>query len=259
MATLGSILRLARQRKRLKQRHVAAELGISVPAVGQWERDEVKPIQANLLDVCRYLQIDPGAAMIGILKDTSGAGRAGAGDEVDGGHIDSEAIAAALENDDESVNQADPPFEGAVAQITGRMGGGSTGEVITLHAGEMRTIEPVAAWWSIPPEALSGFGFRDIMPRHIVGWFMDGASMEPTIQRTDVVFIDTRRRSPDPEGIFAVDYGEGRTLKRISVIRSPEGVKFELRSDNADRFKPVIRAADEVTIFGRYLFRFTVF
>lgn len=258
MATLGSVLRAARLRKGWKQRQVAAALDISVPAVGQWERNEVKPTQENLLDVCRALGIDAGAAMIGVLKDVPGSARS-RGEKPDGGHIDSEAIAAALDNDELSVRQSEPPFDGAVAQITGQMGGGSTGEVITLHAGEMQTIEPVAAWWSIPPEALSGFGFRDIMPKHIVGWFMDGASMEPTIQRTDVVFIDTRRRLPDPEGIFAVDYGEGRTLKRISVIRSLGGVKFELRSDNAERFAPIVRAADEVTIFGRYLFRFTVF
>lgn len=258
MATLGSVLRSARQRKGWKQREVAAALKISVPAVGQWERDEVNPTQQNLIEVCHALGIDPGAAMIGVLKDAR-AGLRAKDDRPDGGHIDSEAIAAALDNDERSIKQSEPPFEGAVAQITGQMGGGSTGEVITLHAGEMQTIEPVAAWWSIPSEALAGFGFRDILPRHIVGWFMDGASMEPTIQRTDVVFIDTRRRSPDPEGIFAVDYGEGRTLKRISVIRSSEGVKFEMRSDNAERFAPIVRAADEVTIFGRYLFRFTVF
>ncbi|MFG1255906.1 LexA family transcriptional regulator [Xanthobacter flavus] len=174
-------------------------------------------------------------------------------------HIDSEDIAASLDRDSESIRQTEPPFDGAIAQITGHIGGGSTGEVVTMPAGDMQTIEPVAAWWKIPGEALTGFGFRDIMPAHIVGWFMDGASMEPTIQRTDVVFIDTRRRAPDPEGIFAVDYGEGRTLKRIRVMRTPEGVKFELRSDNAERFSPVTCAPDEVTIFGRYLFRFTVF
>ncbi len=181
------------------------------------------------------------------------------GKSLDAEHIDSEAIAASLDHDSDSIRQAEPPFEGAVAQITGHMGGGSTGEVVTMPAGDMQTIEPVAAWWKIPGEALTGFGFRDIMPAHIVGWFMDGASMEPTIQRTDVVFIDTRRRAPDPEGIFAVDYGEGRTLKRIRVLRTPEGVKFELRSDNSARFDPVTCAPDEVTIFGRYLFRFTVF
>ena len=177
----------------------------------------------------------------------------------DGEHIDSQDIAASLDYDGDAPRQNQPPFAGAVAQITGRMGGGSTGEVITLSAGEMQTQEPVAAWWSVPSEALSGFGFRGVMPQHIVGWFMDGASMEPTIKRTDVVFIDTRRREIDPEGIFAVDYGEGRTLKRIRVLRTREGVRFELHSDNSALFAPQTYAPDEVTIFGRYLFRFTVF
>lgn len=236
-------------------RDVAKAVGVSISAVGQWERNEDTPSTDNLRKVCQFLRIDPGAALIGRVHDLSRPRLAAA----EGEHIDSEQVAASLDYDGGAPRQAEPPFEGAVAQITGRMGGGSTGEVVTLNVGEMQTIEPVAAWWSIPGEALAGFGFRGALPHHIVGWFMDGPSMEPTIQRTDVVFIDTRRREPDSEGIFAVDFGEGRTLKRIRILRTAEGAKFELHSDNAARFGPLVYAPEEVTIFGRYMFRFTVF
>lgn len=174
-------------------------------------------------------------------------------------HISSDEIALSMDHSGESTRLDEPPFEGAVPQSTGWMGGGSTGEVITLHAGEMQVIEPVAAWWKIPDEALSGFGFRGVRQKHIVAWPMDGSSMEPTIQRTDIVFIDTRRTNPDPEGIFALDYGEGRTLKRIRVKRDGDDVRLVLVSDNSALFPPMEYSPDEVKIFGRYLFRFTAF
>lgn len=176
-----------------------------------------------------------------------------------GDHIDSEALAASLDADPDAPWKSAPPFEEAIAQVTGYIGGGSTGEVITLSAGEMETVEPVAAWWRVPREALSGFGFHGALPQHIVGWFMDGSSMEPTIQRTDVVFIDTRRIKPDPDGIFALDYGEGRTLKRIKLKHTDAGPRYLLLSDNSDRFPPLEYSVDEVKIIGRYLFRFTVY
>lgn len=174
-------------------------------------------------------------------------------------HIDSETVAANLGVDVQAPWQHEPPFEEAIAQVTGHIGGGSTGEVITLSAGEMQTLEPVAAWWRVPQQALSGFGFQGALPRHIVGWFMDGSSMEPTIQRTDVVFIDTRRVKPDPDGIFAVDFGEGRTLKRIQTKKTDTGIRYVLKSDNANHFPPMEYDVDEVKIIGRYLFRFTVY
>lgn len=246
MSDLGTVLREARKRRNLVLRDVAAGVGVSISAVGQWERNDDRPSTENLRRVCALLRIDLGCALVGKLKDAPGSGR-----DV-GEHIDSQDIAARLDQDALNPRRTEPPFSGAIAQISGRMGGGSTGEVITIQAGEMQTIEPVAAWWGIPR------AFTGLPSEHIAGWLMEGDSMEPTIQRTDVVFIDTRRQRVEPDGIWAVDYGLGRTLKRIKVKRTDSGTRWVLMSDNP-RYEPEEYEPDEVTVFGRFLFRFTVF
>jgi len=171
-------------------------------------------------------------------------------------HIPSEDVAASMDYDSSSVEMSKPPFQNAIAQITGHIGAGSTGEVVVLHAGEMQSIEPVAGWWHIPPAALRTFG--GVSAESIAAWPNNGDSMEPTILRTDIVFINTGENTLKPDGIWAVDYGQGRTLKRIRAVKRGKNVRWILSSDN-DRYPPEEFSPDEVTIFGRYFFRCTVY
>ncbi|MDB5603541.1 MAG: putative phage repressor [Bradyrhizobium sp.] len=148
------------------------------------------------------------------------------------------------------------PFPDALPQMIGRIGGGSTGAVITIDVGEMQSREEVGEWWRIPPAVLRGLARSDVAST--VGFAMDGDSMEPTIQRTDIVFVDTKRRDIEPDGIWALDYGLGRTLKRVMVQRIDGNTRYILKSDNPaypdQQYDP-----GEVTIFGRYVGRFSVF
>lgn len=157
---------------------------------------------------------------------------------------------------DPPITELDRPFPDALPQMVGRIGGGSTGAVITIDVGEMQSREEVGEWWRIPPVILRGLARSDVSKT--VGFAMDGDSMEPTIQRTDIVFIDTGRRKIEPDGIWALDYGLGRTLKRVSVERVDGNTRYILKSDNKaypdQPFDP-----EEVTIFGRYVGRFSVF
>lgn len=157
---------------------------------------------------------------------------------------------------DTPVTELDRPFPDALPQMVGRIGGGSTGAVITIDVGEMQTREEVGEWWRIPPVVLRGLARSDVA--RTVGFAMDGDSMEPTIQRTDIVFIDTGRQKIEPDGIWALDYGLGRTLKRVSAERVDGEIRYVLKSDNKaypdQSFSP-----EEVTIFGRYVGRFSVF
>lgn len=150
----------------------------------------------------------------------------------------------------------DKPFPDAIAQMLGNIGGGSTGAVITIDLGEMQTREPVGAWWRIPPMVLRGLARSD--PSRTVAFAMDGDSMEPTIQRTDIVFIDTGRQKVEPDGIWALDYGLGRTMKRVLVRKTKDGVRYVLKSDNGS-YPDEEYSPEEVTIFGRYIGRFSVF
>jgi transcriptional regulator with XRE-family HTH domain len=157
---------------------------------------------------------------------------------------------------DRPTTELDRPFPDALPQMSGRIGGGSTGVVITIDIGEMQTREEVGDWWRIPPAVLRGLMRADVAKT--VGFVMDGDSMEPTIQRTDIVFIDTGRQKIEPDGIWAVDYGLGRTLKRVAVERSDGHIRYVLKSDNK-MYPDQAFAPEEVTVFGRYVGRFSVF
>ncbi len=56
--TLGSTLRTARKMKCLGQSEIAAQMGVTVQAVSQWERDETTPSGMNLLKLSGVLGID---------------------------------------------------------------------------------------------------------------------------------------------------------------------------------------------------------
>ncbi len=157
---------------------------------------------------------------------------------------------------DKPVTERDRPFPDALPQMTGRIGGGSTAAVITVDVGEMQAREEVGEWWRIPPSVLRGLARADVSKT--VGFVMDGDSMEPTIQRTDIVFVDTGRRKVEPDGIWAVDYGLGRTLKRVAVERNDGQIRYVLKSDNK-MYPDQSFAPEEVTVFGRYIGRFSVF
>jgi transcriptional regulator with XRE-family HTH domain len=152
--------------------------------------------------------------------------------------------------------ERDRPFPDALPLMSGRMGGGSTGAVITYDVGEMQAREEVSGWWHVPGTVLRGLARAE--PSRTVSFLMGGDSMEPTIKRTDVVFIDTNRQTIEPDGIWALDYGLGRTLKRVAVEREDGHVRYVLKSDN-EMYPDQAFSPDEVTIFGRYIGRFSVF
>ena len=155
------------------------------------------------------------------------------------------------------ATESDKPFPDALPQMLGRMGAGSTGAVITIDVGEMQSREEVGEWWRIPPAVLRGLARSDVS--RTIGFSMDGAdSMEPTILRTDIVFIDTGRQDIEPDGIWALDYGLGRTLKRVSIRKRADEIYYVIKSDNK-AYPDEEYHSGEVTVFGRYIGRFSVF
>lgn len=56
---LGEAIRAARKAKKMTLTTLAGQLGISYPAVQQWEAGKTEPSTDNLLKVCRILDIDP--------------------------------------------------------------------------------------------------------------------------------------------------------------------------------------------------------
>lgn len=65
---LGLALREARKAKELTLKAVADRLGISYPAVQQWEAGKTEPSTDNLIQVARLLEIDLTSAMAGEVR-----------------------------------------------------------------------------------------------------------------------------------------------------------------------------------------------
>ncbi|MDQ0472788.1 LexA family transcriptional regulator [Labrys wisconsinensis] len=68
VSDLGSIIRAARKAKKMTIAKVASELGVSIAAVGQWERNENKIRLANWQALVDLLNIDQAAAQAGRLE-----------------------------------------------------------------------------------------------------------------------------------------------------------------------------------------------
>lgn len=67
-SNVGNVLRTARKQRGYVQRQVAEVAGVSVAAVGQWERGDNDISMENLRQVCRFLGIDAVAANAGELR-----------------------------------------------------------------------------------------------------------------------------------------------------------------------------------------------
>lgn len=68
---LGAVIREARKKKKLSMPAVAKQLGVSYPAVQQWEAGKTEPSTDNLLKLCRLLDLDPRSLVI---DPTAGSG-----------------------------------------------------------------------------------------------------------------------------------------------------------------------------------------
>lgn len=55
--TIGEQIRTARQAKKIRQHVIADELGVTIQAVSQWERDKTVPSQLNLMRLANLLDI----------------------------------------------------------------------------------------------------------------------------------------------------------------------------------------------------------
>lgn len=102
----------------------------------------------------------------------------------------------------------------------------------------------VSGFWSFPPAVKAGW--RN-MPS-VYSLPVEGDSMEPTLTSGSYVFIDTTHIVPSPEDIYACDYGDGLTIKRLQMV--PRTDKIMVMSDNA-RYSSYELRRDDVRVYGR--------
>ena len=98
--------------------------------------------------------------------------------------------------------------------------------------------------WSFPDVVKAGW--RN-MPQ-VYSIPVTGDSMEPTLTSGSYVFIDMTHVIPTPEDIYACDYGDGLTIKRLQMI--PRSDKIMVMSDN-DRYANYELRREDVRVYGR--------
>lgn len=127
-------------------------------------------------------------------------------------------------------------------------------------AGLTFSADVVKDYWRLPDELRTVLGVAR-NPHSLAILPVEGTSMLPVLMEGDYVFVDTRRRLPTPDGIFALaDEYDSIVVK---ILRSSdampgeqEGPWIEVVSANGD-FPVKRRRAEDVRIIGRVVRRVT--
>ncbi|MER9829199.1 helix-turn-helix domain-containing protein [Mesorhizobium sp. M0134] len=147
---------------------------------------------------------------------------------------------------DDRTDDAPPqPGGGDVANlgIRGGLGLGSPEGVETNDNGQLYA-DHVNGFWSFPPAVKDGW--RN-MPQ-VYSIPVEGDSMEPTLTSGSYVFVDMTHTVPTPEDIYACDYGDGLTIKRLQLV--PRTDKIRVMSDN-QRYTSYELLREQVRVYGR--------
>jgi len=102
----------------------------------------------------------------------------------------------------------------------------------------------VNGFWSFPAAVKAGW--RN-MPQ-VYSIPVEGDSMEPTLTSGSYVFVDMTHTVPQPEDIYACDYGDGLTIKRLQLV--PRTDKIKVMADNP-RYSDYELLREEVRVYGR--------
>lgn len=127
--------------------------------------------------------------------------------------------------------------------IRGGLGLGSVDGVETNDGGEIYA-DHIRGFWSFPPAVKAGW--RN-MPQ-VYSIPVEGDSMEPTLTSGSYVFVDMTHTVPQPEDIYACDYGDGLTIKRLQLV--PRTDKIKVMADN-QRYEDYVLRREDVRVYGR--------
>lgn len=114
----------------------------------------------------------------------------------------------------------------------------------------------------VKPETVSGLGFcRFWLSKHgmdastLVGLYMQGDSMEPSIANGDTVLVNVAQRDVADGHIYAVRDGAQMLVKRV---QSQLAGRLRLISDNS-RYAPFDVRREDIDVIGRVVWRGSLF
>lgn len=207
----------ARREANLTQEQLATKVGKTRSAIAQWEAGDVRPRHPALLKLAEVLSVSIEWLESGI-EPLGGA--------------------------EQTSNNA--PIGIPNLDIHAGMGNGGLGHIEV----DERTLRPLPEYtdgdWVFPPSVQTRIGKL----RGKFAFPVEGDSMEPTLKAGSFVFVDTAKTTPAVPGLYVVDTGDGRLVKRVELIAGTD--QISIMSDNPN-YRDYEFLRDEVQVFGRVI------
>lgn len=215
--SLEKRIHAARREKGLTQEQLAEAVGKSRVAVAQWETAQTRPRHPTLVKIAKAL------------------------------NVSIEWLESGVSPDGTSAPSLPPNVHGIPnLDIHAGMGNGGLG-YIEVDEFTMRPLPDFTDGdWVFPPSVQTRIGKL----RGKFAFPVEGDSMEPTLKAGSFVFVDTTRSTPVVPGLYVVDTGDGRLVKRVELIAGTD--QISIMSDNPN-YRNYEFHREEVHVFGRVI------
>ncbi|WP_370677072.1 S24 family peptidase [Pleomorphomonas sp. PLEO] len=134
---------------------------------------------------------------------------------------------------------------GGSAEVDARAGAGdgSSGQVLTLRSGGIQSGHLVTGEWVVPRAHLGA------NPARVIFIPVIGTSMQPILNPSDVVAVDTAVSDVKDAEIYVIDEGDGPSVKRLRLNHDDNPRTVDIISENA-AVPPKRRPAELVRVIG---------
>ncbi len=139
--------------------------------------------------------------------------------------------------------QARLPGGSAEVDVRAGAGAGSSGQVLTLKSGGIQSGHLVTGEWVVPRVHLGA------NPARVIFLPVIGTSMQPILNPSDVVAVDTTVGDVKDAEIYVIDEGDGPSVKRLRVNYDDEPRTVDIISENK-AVPPKRRPAELVRVIG---------
>lgn len=134
---------------------------------------------------------------------------------------------------------------GGSAEVDARAGAGdgSSGQVLTLRSGGIQSGHLVTGEWVVPRAHLGA------NPARVIFIPVIGTSMQPILNPSDVVAVDTTVSDIKDAEIYVIEEGDGPSVKRLRLNHDDNPRTVDIISENA-AVPPKRRPAELVRVIG---------
>ncbi|WP_026792193.1 LexA family transcriptional regulator [Pleomorphomonas oryzae] len=134
---------------------------------------------------------------------------------------------------------------GGSAEVDARAGAGdgSSGQVLTLRSGGIQSGHLVTGEWVVPRAHLGA------NPARVIFIPVIGTSMQPILNPSDVVAVDTAVSDIKDAEIYVIDEGDGPSVKRLRLNHDDNPRTVDIISENI-AVPPKRRPAELVRVIG---------